>query len=129
MLGQRLSFVEKEGCNCQFDDKDEGSSTGEKSQYQHEGAKYFCKDSQYQGPAVADMEGIEEAVLVFTKVQHFVEAVVNADEQTESEAQQEQGEVEGRLRILCREEFFHVRLEFRALRYVFAPYGSSEISP
>ena len=88
MLFDGLSPVEEEGRYGHADNQHKGCHPGEKSQHQEQGAEDLCEDDQYQGPAVADMKGVEKDVLLATEMHHFGESVIYADQQTKGEAQE-----------------------------------------
>ena len=69
MDGKRLTFVNDKGGYGHVDDQDQGCDTGEQAECQQEGAKYFCEYGAYQGPAVADVEGVGESIFELAEVE------------------------------------------------------------
>src|ERR1700733_11096613 len=58
------------------------------------------------------MERIGEGIFQVAEVPYFVQSVIDEEQESESEAQDQGGYVEAGFRILRRQEFIHVPLEF-----------------
>ena len=107
MLFDGLAFVEEEDGHGRADDQDEGCHAGEEAQDDQEGAEDFGEDDEDQGPAVTDVERVEEDALLVAKMHQFGKAVIYADQQAECQSEEEGGDVEAGFGIGSGQKFLH----------------------
>src|SRR5580692_9909080 len=111
---QRLSFQRQEGGYGKVDNQRQGREAGEHSQRHEAGANDFREDAENEGPAVADVEEIEEGIFVFAEMSDLAQAMVDEEQKAEAHTKDKRAEVEGAVGTLSGEEFFHVRFGISA---------------
>jgi TolA-binding protein len=93
-------------------DGNQRGKTGEETKGDQQTAEQFREDNEGQGDAMADMKRIGKDILKMTEILEFIDAIIQAEDQAESEPKYEECDVEGAFIICGREKFFHVRLGF-----------------
>ena len=100
--------MEEKNSYGQFDDEDQGGEPGKEPQDEKQGAEDFCEQDQDQRPAVTDMKGIEENGFLTAEVHQLGKTMIYTDKQSESEAKQQDCQVEAGFGIAGRKKFLHV---------------------
>ena len=88
---QGLSLVVHKYSNRHIYGQDKRSNPGKKAQYQQHGCKYFCKDTQNQGPTVTNMKRIEKVVLQVAVIGQLGNTMIEENHDSQTRPQQKHG--------------------------------------